>query len=188
MWPYWSFIWEFHETSYRRTNGKLWIRTTESSWWRTTETSLGVSFETCLRRHGDVLMGRHNIPLRRHYNILIRRRGDVPVRRLGDVPLIRRRVFHFRRTCDVTGTYRETSLRCSHSILLPGRSSPFFKILFTIFFTSAQFISRFRINSEVFSPYSYSCQSYLHFIKYRSHNWYNWSNWLLQVMYSELSK
>ena len=41
----------------------------------------------------------------------IRRRGDVPLRRLGDVPLRRRWVFHLRRTCDVTGSYRETLLR-----------------------------------------------------------------------------
>ena len=179
LWPYWSFIWELHETSYRRINGTLWIRTNETSWWRTTETSLGVSFETCLRRRGDVLMGhRHKVPLRRHYNILIRRRGDVPLRRLGDVPLIRHWVFHLRRTCDAAGTYRETSLWRSHDVLLPGGSFSFFKIRFTIFW-STQFVSRFRINSEVFSPYSYSCQSYLCFIKYCWHNWYNWSNWLL---------
>ena len=57
---------------------------------------MGLSFETCLRR-----------------------REDVPLRRLGDVPLRRRWVFHLRRTCDVTGTYRETSLRRRYDVLLP---------------------------------------------------------------------
>ena len=80
---------------------------------------LGVSFETCLRRRGDVLMGRrHYVPMGRHHDIPIRRREDVPLRRLGDVPLRRRWVFHLRRTCDVTGTYRETSLRRCHDVIL----------------------------------------------------------------------
>ena len=74
---------------------------------------MGVSFETCLRRRGDVLMGRH-------HDIPIRRREDVPLRRLGDVPLRRRWVFHLRCTCDVTGTYREMSLRRLHDVLMPG--------------------------------------------------------------------
>ena len=74
---------------------------------------MGVSFETCLRRRGDVLMGRH-------HDIPIRRREDVPLRRLGDVPLRRRWVLHLRRTCDVAGTYKETSLRRRHDVLLPG--------------------------------------------------------------------
>ena len=65
--------------------------------WDVVETSLGVSFETCLRR-----------------------REDVTLRRLSDVPLRRRWVFHLRRTCDVTGTYRETSLRRRYDVLLPG--------------------------------------------------------------------
>ena len=102
----------------RRTNRTSWIRTTETSWWRTTETSLGVSFETYLRRRGGVLMGlRDYVPLRRRHNIRIRRREDVPQRRLGDVQLRRHWVFHVRRTCDVTGTYKETSLRLRHDIL-----------------------------------------------------------------------
>ena len=58
---------------------------------------MGVSFETCLRRC-----------------------EDVPLRRLGDVPLRRHWVFHLRRTCDVTGTYRETSLLRRYDVLLPG--------------------------------------------------------------------
>ena len=58
---------------------------------------MGVSFETCLGRC-----------------------EDVPLRRLSDVPLRRRWVFHLRRTCDVTGTYRETSLRRHYDVLLPG--------------------------------------------------------------------
>ena len=63
---------------------------------------------------------RHYVPMRRHHDIPIRRREDVPLRRLGDVPLRRHWVFHLRCTCDVTGTYRETSLRRRHDVLLPG--------------------------------------------------------------------
>ena len=63
---------------------------------------------------------RHYVPMRRHRDIPIRRREDVPLRRLGDVPLRRRWVFHLRGTCDVTGTYREMSLRRRHDVLLPG--------------------------------------------------------------------
>ena len=63
---------------------------------------------------------RHYIPLRRRHDIPIRRREDVPLRRLGDVPLRRRWVFHLRRTCDVAGTYKVTSLRRCHDVLLPG--------------------------------------------------------------------
>ena len=74
-----------------------------------------------LRRRGDVLMGRHHyVPMGRHHDIPIRRREDVPLRRLGDVPLRRHWVFHLRRTCDVTGTYRETSLRRRYDVLLSG--------------------------------------------------------------------
>ena len=50
----------------------------------------------------------------------MRRREDVPLRRLGDVPLRRRWVFHLRWTCNVSGTYRETSLRRHYDVLLPG--------------------------------------------------------------------
>ena len=63
---------------------------------------------------------RHYVPLRRRHDIPIRRREDVPLRRLGDVPLRRCWVFHLRRTCDVAGTYRETSLRRCYDVLLPG--------------------------------------------------------------------
>ena len=85
---------------------------------------MGVSFETCLRRRGDVLMGRrHYVPMGRHHDIPIRRREDVPLRRLGDVPLRRRWVFHLTRTCDITGTYKETSLRRRDDVLLPGGSN-----------------------------------------------------------------
>ena len=109
------FIWELQETSYRRTNGASWVRTTE--------TSLGASFETCLRLRGDILMGRlHKVSLIRRHDILIRCRGDVPLGRFGDVPMRRPWVFHTRRTCKVTGTYRETSLQRRHNILLPGGS------------------------------------------------------------------
>ena len=99
----------------------MWIRTTERSWWRTTETSLGVSFETYLRRGRDVLMGcRHYVSLRRRHDIPLRLCEDVPLRRLGDVPLRRRWMFHLRRTCDVTRTYKKMSLRRGHDVLLPG--------------------------------------------------------------------
>ena len=68
---------------------------------------------------------------RRHY-FLLRRRQDTPIRRregvtlkcLGDVPLRRSWVLHLRRTCHVTGTYRLTSLRRHHDVLLPGGTSP----------------------------------------------------------------
>ena len=74
-----------------------------------------------MRRRGDVLMGRrHYVPLRRRHNIPIRRREDVPLRRLGDIPLRCRWVFHLRRTCNVAGTYKETSLRRRHDVSLPG--------------------------------------------------------------------
>ena len=57
-------------------------------------------------------MGRRcYVLLRRRHDVPIRRRGDVPLRRLGDVPPRRRWVFHLRRTYDVAGTYRQTSLR-----------------------------------------------------------------------------
>ena len=82
---------------------------------------MGVSFEIYLRRHVDVLMGRpYYVPLRRRHDMLIRRREDKLLRRLGDVPLRRRWVFRLRRTCDIAGRYRETSLRRPHDGLLPG--------------------------------------------------------------------
>ena len=90
---------------------------------------LGISFETNLRRRGDVLMGRrHYVSLRRCHEIPIRHSEDAPLRRLGDNPLRRCWVFHLRRTCDVTGTYRETLLRSRWDILLPvGSYQAFFK-------------------------------------------------------------
>ena len=67
------------------------------------------------------MMGRRcYVLLRRRYDVPIRRRRDAPLRRLGDVPSRRRWVFHLRRTCDVTGTYRETPLRRRHDVLMPG--------------------------------------------------------------------
>ena len=66
-------------------------------------------------------MGRRcYVLLRRRYDVPIRRRGDAPLRRLGDVPSRRRWVFHLRRTCDVTGTYRETLLQNRHDVLMPS--------------------------------------------------------------------
>ena len=101
---------------------------------------MGVSFETYLRRRRDILMGRrHYVPLRRRHNIPIRRREDIPLRRPGDVPLRRRWVLHLRRTCDVAGTYRETSLRRRHDVLLPGRLA-FYKI--GVLKTSAKFLGK----------------------------------------------
>ena len=83
--------------------------------------SLVASFETCLRRRGDVLIGRrHYVLMKRHRDIPIRRHGDVTLSRLGCVPLRRHWVFHLRRTYDVTGTYRETSLRRRHNVDVLG--------------------------------------------------------------------
>ena len=109
------------EMSLWRSNKTSWRRTTETSWRRYNETSLGVSFETCLRRCGDVIMGcRCYVLLRGRYDVPIRRGRDARLRRLGDVPSKRRWVFHLRRTCNVTGTYRETSLWRRHDVLMPG--------------------------------------------------------------------
>ena len=67
------------------------------------------------------MMGRRcYVLLRRRYDVPIRRRRDTPLRRLGGVPTRRRWVLHLRRTCDVAGTYRETSLRRRHDVLMPG--------------------------------------------------------------------
>ena len=68
-------------------------------------------------------MGRHcYVLLRRPHNVPIRFPGDVTLRRLSEVPPRRRWVFHLRRTCDVAGTYRQTSLRHRYDVLLPGGS------------------------------------------------------------------
>ena len=115
------FIWDFQETSHRRTNGTSNIRTTEKSWWCINETSLGVSFETCLRRRRGALMERRRyVLLRRCHDVPKRCRRDVPLRHLGDVLLKRRWVFHSRHTCDVAGTYRETLLWRCYDVLLAG--------------------------------------------------------------------
>ena len=55
----------------------------------------------------------------RYCYVLLRRQDD-PIRCRGDVPPRRRWVFHLRRTCDVAGTYRETSSRRRYDVLLPG--------------------------------------------------------------------
>ena len=60
------------------------------------------------------------ILLGRRHDVPMRRRGDVPLRRLGDIPPRRSLVFHLRRICDVTGTYRKTSL--DHDDLLPDET------------------------------------------------------------------
>ena len=58
--------------------------------------------------------------LRCCYDALVRLRGDAPLRRLGKVPSRRCWVFHLGRICDAAGTYRETSLRRRHDVLMPG--------------------------------------------------------------------
>ena len=74
-------------------------------------------FETWYRRTDGtsslrLLETSSDIPLRSHEN--------VPLRRSGDVPLRPRWVFHLRRTCDVAGTYKETSLWHRHDVSLLG--------------------------------------------------------------------
>ena len=60
--------------------------------------------------------------LRCHHDVRIRCRGDVPLRHLRDVPSRHRWVFHLRRTWDVAGTYRETSLQPHYDVLFLGES------------------------------------------------------------------
>ena len=74
-------------------------------------------FETSWRRADGTSLLRS---LKRRYDVPIRRRGGVPLRRPGSVSSRRRWVFHLGRTCDVTGTYRETSLRRHYDVLMPG--------------------------------------------------------------------
>ena len=57
-------------------------------------------------------------PLKRRPDVPIRCREDVPLRPHGNVLSRRRWVFHLRRTCDVSGTYRETLSRRRHDVLL----------------------------------------------------------------------
>ena len=74
-------------------------------------------------------MGRRcYVLLRRCHDVPIRRRGDVPLRRLGDVLPTGHWLFHLRGSWDVTGTYRETSLRLRHDVLLPGSKFNFFLV------------------------------------------------------------
>ena len=63
---------------------------------------------------------RHYVPLRRDHDIPIKRPEDVPLRHFDDVSLRHRWVFRLRRTCDITGQYKETSLRRRHDVLLLG--------------------------------------------------------------------
>ena len=144
------FIWDLQETSQGRSNGTSWIGTTETSWWRTAKTSLGVSFEICLSRRGDVLMGRRcYVLLRRRHNVPIRRSGEVPLRGLGNVPTTRRWVFYLGRTCDVAGTYRETSLRRRADVLLLGGFSPFLSWSTSFFVLPNSFIISGDNNSNL---------------------------------------
>ena len=89
---------------------------------------------------------RHYVPMRRHRDIPIRRSEDVPLRRLGNVPLRRRWVFHLRRTCDVTETYRETSLQRRHDVLIPGGQEVYYHFLFPMLF---YFITIFTVGLQL---------------------------------------
>ena len=60
--------------------------------------------------------------MRRRGYVPLRCLGDVPLRCLSDVPPRRHWVFHLRRTSEVAGTYKETSLRRPHEVLLPGEN------------------------------------------------------------------
>ena len=97
---------------------------------------MGVLFRTCRKRRGyvrlrrrwvfhlrlfwGVLIGHHCcIFLTSRFNVPVGHRGDVPLRRLGDVPSRRRWVFHLVPICSITGTYRDTSLRRRHDVLMP---------------------------------------------------------------------
>ena len=90
------------------------------SWMRTTEMLLGVSFEICLRRRGDILIVIPCYVVVHCHDLPIKRLEDLSPRRLGDVPPRRQWVFCLRLTCNVAGTYRETSLQRRHNVLLPG--------------------------------------------------------------------
>ena len=91
---------------------------------------LGLTGDTYipLRRLSDVPMRRRwvfhlrcceDALMRRCCYVLLRPRHNVSRACRGDVPL-RCLVFHLRRTCDVAGTYRKTSLCRRHDVLLPG--------------------------------------------------------------------
>ena len=69
-------------------------------------------------------MERCYILLRPCHDVPRGKRRDIALRRLGEVPSRRRWLFHFRCTCSVTGTYRETSLPRHHKILLLVRVPP----------------------------------------------------------------
>ena len=72
-----------------------------------------------LRRRGDVLIGRCYVLLRHCGDVPIWCCGDVPLRCLGDVPSRLRCGYQLKRNCDFAGTYRETTLRRRHNLLLP---------------------------------------------------------------------
>ena len=76
-------------------------------------------FETSWRRTDGTSSLRPNETSSRHTNKTSwRRTTETSWRRSTETSL----VFHLRRTCDVTGTYKETSLRHRHDVLLPGGS------------------------------------------------------------------
>ena len=98
-----------------------------------------------LRRHTDgtsLLCSQHDVP--------IRCCGEVPLRRLGDVPQRHCWVFHFRRKCDVTGTYRKTSLQCHYNILLPDGDDKLLTVKQICLF-SYSFILFYKIKTKILS-------------------------------------
>ena len=60
--------------------------------------------------------------------------------RLGNVPPRRCCVFHLRCACDVTRTYRETSLRHRYDVLLPWGWKPMYIFLKLLYKRSYQFL------------------------------------------------
>ena len=96
--------------------------------------------------------------LRCRHDVRIRCRGDVPLKQLSDVPSRHRWVFHLRRTCDVAGTYRETSLQPHYDVLflgesvvghlIKGKSGRFAKTIFYFLWTSTYHGCRVRVTDK----------------------------------------
>ena len=70
------------------------------------------------------LLTRRYVLLRRRHDVPIRCCGDVSMRCLNDIPSRHPWVFHLRGTCDLVGTYRDTSLRRRHYVFFPRGYSP----------------------------------------------------------------
>ena len=107
------FIWGYCFISWRRSNGKLWIHTAETSWWRTTDVFYLTLVWDVVETYwwGVVVTCSWDV---------ITTFEDVPLKRLGSVPPRHSLVFCLICTCDVAVTYRETSLRHPHNMLLLG--------------------------------------------------------------------